>query len=153
MKLISSKPLLLKCRVVQDVCRTPIVHQHPFGCIVSNKQSDDDGVIIGVVKPFSILVRECDSLFVRCSRPWWLSRELYVLHYLQVRLSRLGRLPCWGSPMVTLISPSGGRDNSSTFPFNFLSLWSCPRKFLNFPYLMRFSICCFKLKHSSVSCP
>ena len=54
--------------------------------------------------------------------------------------------------MITLISPSGGRDDSSIFPFNFSSLWSRPRKFLNFPYLMRFSICCFKSKHSSVSC-
>ena len=56
-------------------------------------------------------------------------------------------------PIITLISPSGGRDDSSSFPFNFSSLWSCPRKFLNFPCLMRFSICCFKSKHSSVSCP
>ena len=55
-------------------------------------------------------------------------------------------------PMITLISPSGGRDNSSSFPFNFSSLWSCPMKFLNFPCLMRFSIYCFKSKHSSVSC-
>ena len=57
------------------------------------------------------------------------------------------------SPMITLISPNGGRDDSSIFPFNFSSLWSRPRKFLNFPYLMRFSICCFKSKHSSISCP
>ena len=56
-------------------------------------------------------------------------------------------------PMMTLISSSGGRDGSSSFPFNFSSLWSRPRKFLNFPCLMRFSICYFKLKHSSVSCP
>ena len=56
-------------------------------------------------------------------------------------------------PMMTLFSPSGGRDDSSIFLFNFSSLWSHPRKFLNFPYLMRFSICCFKSKHSSVSCP
>ena len=56
-------------------------------------------------------------------------------------------------PMITLISPSGGRDDSSIFPFNFSSLWSRPRKFLNFPYLMRFSICYFKSKHSSVSYP
>ena len=55
--------------------------------------------------------------------------------------------------MITLISPSGGRDDSSSFPFNFSSLWSRLRKFLNFPCLMRFSICCFKSKHSSVSCP
>ena len=54
--------------------------------------------------------------------------------------------------MITLISPSGSHDDSSTFPFNFSSLWSCPRKFLNFPCLIRFSICCFRSNHSSVSC-
>ena len=56
-------------------------------------------------------------------------------------------------PMMTLISPSGGYDGFSSFPFNFSSLWSHPRKFLNFPCLMRFSICCFKSKYSSISCP
>ena len=56
-------------------------------------------------------------------------------------------------PMITLISPSGGHDGSSSFPFNFSSLWSRSRKFLNFPYLMRFSICCFKSKHLFGSCP
>ena len=55
-------------------------------------------------------------------------------------------------PMIILISPSGGRDDSSRFPFNFSSLWSRPKKFLNFPCLMRFFICYFKSKHSSVSC-
>ena len=54
-------------------------------------------------------------------------------------------------PMMTLISPSRGHDGSSNFPFNFSSLWSRPRKFLNFSCLMRFSICYFKPKHSSVS--
>ena len=54
--------------------------------------------------------------------------------------------------MMTLISPSGGHDGSSNFPFNFSSLWSRPRKFLNFPCLMRYSISFVKLKHSSVSC-
>ena len=34
-----------------------------------------------------------------------------------------------------------------------LLLTSRPRKFLNFPCLIRFSIYCFKSKHSSVSCP
>ena len=53
---------------------------------------------------------------------------------------------------MTLISPSGGLDGSSAFAFNFSSLWSHPRKFLKFPCLMRFSICCFKSKHSSMSC-
>ena len=61
--------------------------------------------------------------------------------------------PVEPSPMITLISPSGGRDDSSTFPFNFSSLWSRPRKFLNFPCQMRFSIYYFKSKHSSMSCP
>ena len=56
-------------------------------------------------------------------------------------------------PMITLISPSGGRDDSSALPFNFSSLWSRPRKLFNFPYLIRFSICCFRSKHSFVSCP
>ena len=56
-------------------------------------------------------------------------------------------------PIITLISPSKGRDDSSSFPFNFSSLWYHPTKFLNFPCLMRFSINCFKSKHSSVSCP
>ena len=55
--------------------------------------------------------------------------------------------------MITLISLSGGHDGSSNFSFIFLSLWSRLRKFLNFPCLMRFSIYCFKSKHSSVSCP
>ena len=56
-------------------------------------------------------------------------------------------------PMISLISPSRGHDDSSTFAFNFSSLLSHPRKFLNFPCLMRFLICCFRLKHSSVWCP
>ena len=56
-------------------------------------------------------------------------------------------------PIITLISPRGGRDDSSAFPLNFLSLWSRPRKLLNFPYLIRFSICYFRSKHSSISCP
>ena len=64
----------------------------------------------------------------------------------------LDNCPVEFPPMITLISLSGGHDNSSTFPFNFSSLWSRPRKFLNFPCQMGFSICCFKSKHSSVSC-
>ena len=56
-------------------------------------------------------------------------------------------------PMITLISPSGSRDDSSALPFNFSSLWSHPRKLFSFPYLIRFSTCCFRSKHSSVSCP
>ena len=54
---------------------------------------------------------------------------------------------------MTLISPNGGRDDSSIFAFNFSSFWSLPTKCLNFPCLIRFSICCFKSKHSSMSCP
>ena len=55
-------------------------------------------------------------------------------------------------PMMTLISPNGGLDGFSSFTFSFSPLWSRSRKFLNFPCLMRFSICCFKSKHLSVSC-
>ena len=57
------------------------------------------------------------------------------------------------SPIITLISSRGGCDDSSTFPLSFSSLWSHPRKLLIFPCLIRFSICYFKSKHSSVSCP
>ena len=55
--------------------------------------------------------------------------------------------------IMTLISPNGGRDDSSIFAFNFSSLWSLPTKCLNFPCLIRFSIYYFKSKHSSMSCP
>ena len=55
--------------------------------------------------------------------------------------------------MITLISPRGGRDDSSTLPFNFSSLWSRPRKLFSCPCLIRFSTYCFRSKHSSVSCP
>ena len=55
-------------------------------------------------------------------------------------------------PIITLISPSGGHDDSSTLPFNFSSLWSRPRKLFNFPCLIRFSTYCFRSKHSSISC-
>ena len=54
------------------------------------------------------------------------------------------------SPLITLISPSGGRDDSSALPFSFSSLWSRPRKLFSFPYLIRFSTFCFRPKHSSV---
>ena len=56
-------------------------------------------------------------------------------------------------PIITLISPRGDRDDSSALLFNFSSLWFRPRKLFNFPYLIRFSTCCFRSKHSSVSCP
>ena len=56
-------------------------------------------------------------------------------------------------PIMTLISSRCGHDDSSIFPFSFSSLWSHPRKFFNFPCLMRFPICCFKSKHSFVSWP
>ena len=55
--------------------------------------------------------------------------------------------------MIILISPSDGREDSSALPFSFSSLWSRPRKLFSFPYLIRFSICYFKSKHSSVSWP
>ena len=55
--------------------------------------------------------------------------------------------------MITLISPSGGRYDFFALPFNFSSLWSPSRKLFIFPCLIRFSTCCFRLKHSSVSCP
>ena len=54
--------------------------------------------------------------------------------------------------MITLISLSGGHDDSSTLPFNFSSLWSRPRKLFNFPCLIRFSTCYFRSKHSFVLC-
>ena len=56
-------------------------------------------------------------------------------------------------PMITLISPSGDHYDFFALPFNFSSLWSPPRKLFSFPCLIRFSTCCFRLKHSSVSCP
>ena len=45
-----------------------------------------------------------------------------------------------------LISPNGGRDDSSRLPFNFSSLWSRPRKFFNFPCLMRFFFLLLQIK-------
>ena len=152
MKLISSKPHLLESRVVQDVCRTSIVHQHLSGCIVSNEQSNDNRVVMWVMNPFSILVCERNGLFIHFPCLWGSSYKLDVLHYLQVCLPWLEDCPINVPPMMPLISQSGGRDDFSSFPFNFSSLWSRPRKFHNFPYLMRFFIWCFKSKHSSVSC-
>ena len=105
-----------------------------------------------MVNSLDIFVRESDHLLVRGPCPWWSSRKLDALHHFQVCFLGLGwpvELPL----IITLISPSGGRDDSSIFPFNVSSLWSRPRKFLNFPCHMRFSICCFKSKHSSISCP
>ena len=106
---------------------------------------------------------------------WWIllaSLSVKVITYSSIDLALGDRLESWTlcttfryaffdledwpvelPPMITLISPNGGRDDSSIFPFNFSSLWSRPRQFLNFPYLMRFLICCFKSKHSFVSCP
>ena len=71
--------------------------QHPSSCIVSNKQSDDDSIIVGVMNSLSILVYERNSLFFNGLRPWWSSRELDVLHYLQVCFPWLGWLTCWTS--------------------------------------------------------
>ena len=102
-----------------------------------------------VVNPFSILVRERNGLLISYLHPesWTFSTTLrYVFLDLE-------DCPVEVPPMMTLISPSGGHDGFSIFPFNFSSLWYCPRKFLNFPYLMRFSIYYFKPKQSSMSCP
>ena len=97
-KLISSEVHLLKGRVIQDICRTPIIYQHPSSCIVSNKQGDEDGIVMRMMNPYGILVRESDGLLICGSRFGWSSRKLDVLHYLQVRLSWAGRLTCWTSP-------------------------------------------------------
>ena len=98
----------------------------------------------------SVNVISCSSVVLvlgDCSESW-----TFCTNFRYVFLD-LDNWPIELSPVITLISLSEGRNNSSTFPFNFLSLCSRPRKFLNFPYLIRFSICCFKSEHLSVSCP
>ena len=102
-----------------------------------------------VVNPFSILVRERNGLLVS-----YLRLESWTFYTtLRYVFLDLEDCPIEVPSIITLISPSKGRDDSSSFPFNFSSLWYHPTKFLNFPCLMRFSISCFKSKHSSVSCP
>ena len=105
---------------------------------------------------------------------WWIlsvSSFVKVITCLSVDLALSDRLESWTlcttfkyafldlddwpvelPPIITLISLSGGHDDSSTLPFNFLSLWSRPRKLFSFPCLIRFSTYCFRSKHSSVSC-
>ena len=102
-----------------------------------------------VMNPFSILICECNGLLVRYPRlESWTFCTTFRYVFLDLE-DCLVKVPS----MITFISPSRGCDNSSSFPFNFSSLWSRPRKFLNFPYLMRFSIYYFKPKQSSMSCP
>ena len=101
-----------------------------------------------VMNPFSILVCECNGLLIRYPHlESWTFCTTFRYIFLDLK-DCLVKVPS----MITFISPSRGYDNSSSFPFNFSSLWSCPMKFLNFPCLMRFSIYCFKSKHSSVLC-
>ena len=97
-KLISSEVHLLKGRVIQDIRQAPIIYQHPSSWIVSDKQGDDDDIVMRMMYPCGILIRESDGLLVRSSRLGRLSKKLDVLHYLQVRLSCLGRLTYWNSP-------------------------------------------------------
>ena len=97
-KLISSEVHLLKGKVIQDIRRAPIIYQHPFGWIISDKQADDDGIVVRMMYPCSILVYESDGLLVQISCLGRSSIKLDILQYLQVRLSCLGRLTCWTSP-------------------------------------------------------
>ena len=50
-KLISSEVYFLKGRVIQDIYRAPIIYQHSSNCIVSDKQGDDDGIVMGMMYP------------------------------------------------------------------------------------------------------
>ena len=97
-KLIPSKVHLLKGRVIQDIRRTPIIYQHPSSWIVSDKQGNDDGIVMRMMYSWGILIHESDGLLVRSSRLRRSSWKLDVLHYLQVCLSWSGRLTCWTSP-------------------------------------------------------
>ena len=98
----------------------------------------------------SVNVIACSSVFLSLvgrSKSWTLCTTFrYVfldLNYWPVELP----------PTITLISPRGGCDDSSAFPLSFSSLWPRPRKLLSLPCLIRFSIYCFRSKHSSISCP
>ena len=97
-KLISSEVHLLKGRVIQDIRRAPIIYQHPSSWIVSDKQGNNDGIVMRIMYPCGILVRESDGLLVRSSCLGRSSWKLDILHYLQVRLSWPRRLTCWSSP-------------------------------------------------------
>ena len=103
--------------------------------------------------PSSVFVCESNHLLIYPPRPWCRPESWMFYTTFRYVFLDLEDCPVEVPPTITLISPSGGRDCSSTFPFNFSSLWSHPIKCLNFPYLIRFSIRCFKLYHSSVSCP
>ena len=98
MKLISSEVHLLKGKVIQEIRRAPIIYQHPSSWIVSDKQCNNDGIVMRMMYPWGILICESDGLLVRSSRLGRSSWKLDVLHYLQVRLSWPGRLTCWTSP-------------------------------------------------------
>ena len=68
---------------------------------------------MGVVNPFSILVRECDGLFVRCPHPCYHLESCTVCTTFKYVFLDLKDCPVKLPPMITLISPSGGRDDSS----------------------------------------
>ena len=97
-KLISSEVHLLKGKVIQDICRAPVVYQHPSSWIISNNQGDNDGIVMRVMYSWGILVRESDCLLVWSPRFGRSSLKPNVLHYLQVRLSWPRQLTCWTSP-------------------------------------------------------
>ena len=106
-----------------------------------------------VMNSFSILVRERDNLFFSGLRLWWSSRELDVLHHLQVGLSWSGRLAFWTTSYNYPYFSKQRWGWLFYLPLQFLVLVILSKKILNFPCLMRFSICCFRLKRSSISCP
>ena len=105
-KLISSKPYLLKSRIVQDVCLTSIVHQHPSNRIVSDKQSDDDGIVWGwwtLSTSLPVNVMACSSVVLvlgDCLESW-----TFCTTFRYVFLD-LDDCPVEFPPMITLISPS-----------------------------------------------
>ena len=69
----------------------------------------------------------CSFMFIALGdRP-----EIWTLYTtLRYAFLDLDEWPVELPPMITLISPSDGHDDSSTLPFNFSSLWSRPRKLL-----------------------
>ena len=97
-KLISSEVHLLKGKVIQDICRAPVVYQHPSSWIINNNQGDNDGIVMKVMYSWGIFVRESDCLLVWSPRLGRSSWKLDILHYLQVCLSWPRRLTCWTSP-------------------------------------------------------
>ena len=90
----------------------------PFIRIINNEENDDNRVVMWVVNPFSILVRERNGLLVS-----YLRLESWTFYTtLRYVFLDLEDCPVEVSPMMTLISPSGGLDGSSNFAFNFSSL-------------------------------